>query len=939
MYNPIAVEHEILEFWKKNKIFEKLIKKNKKGKPFSFIDGPITANNPMGVHHAWGRTYKDIFQRWKAMQGFNQRYQNGFDCQGLWVEVEVEKDLGFNSKNHIEDYGLEKFSIACKARVEKYSKIQTQQSIRLGQWMDWNNSYYTLSDNNIEHIWYFLKKCHEKGWLYQASRVMPWCYRCGTSLSQHELIDSYKEITHTAIFVKFSLKNKKNEFLLVWTTTPWTLAANIAAAVNPEINYVKIHHNNESYYLAETLSKKLFHNPEITARIKGKEMKNWEYESPFSYLPIQKNIKHKVILWNEVSQEEGTGIVHIAPGCGAEDNELGKKENLPEPAPLDESGNYTDGYSWLTGKNVKTILQPIIKDIESRNLLFKTEQYFHRYPCCWRCKEELVFRLVTEWFISSEEIRPLMKKAALKVQWQPEHAGKLMQDWLNNMGDWCISRKRFWGLPLPIWKCNCNHIEIIGSLEELKKKSSSKLKNMKELHRPWIDNVLLKCPACKGEMARIQEVGDCWLDAGIVPFSTLNYLKDKSYWKKWFPADLIIEMREQIRLWFYSMLFMSVTLENTSPYKAVLVYEKLLDEKGNPMHKSAGNAIWFDDAAEKMGADIMRFQYASQNPKTNLLFGYTPGKEVKRKLDVIWNTSNYISIYCSKNNIKESNSNIIDSWLTSRRETTIKNVTKFLNELQPNLAIKEIETFLIDDLSRSYGQFIRDSLNSKTTQAVLRNSYLTGLTLLSIFTPFIAESLYQKTHGKMGSIFLESWPKHNKTLINEPLEGKMAIAKEAIQIILAERDKAGINVRWPLQQANISTNPESKAAIKTFEELIKKQCNLKHVEIIISKEPILVKSFSKQPIQVSLDTRLSPALEKEGYTREVIRRIQELRKKAGLKKEDKIHLEIISPLPLDENTIRKTTGALKIIKITNPQHQENFKIKEKEFEIRFNKVK
>ena len=430
MYNPQEVEHSILDFWKKNKIFEKLVKKNQKNKPWSFIDGPITANNPMGVHHAWGRTYKDIFQRWKAMQGFQQRYQNGFDCQGLWVEVEVEKDLGFNTKKHIENYGLEKFSEACRKRVEKYSKIQTQQSIRLGQWMHWDNSYYTLSDNNIEHIWYFLKKCHEKGWLYSASRVMPWCYRCGTSLSQHELIDSYKDLTHTAVYIKLPIKNKKNEFILVWTTTPWTLTANIALAVNPDFIYVKVKHNDEFYYLSEKLVHKLFHNPEIIGKVKGKDLVNLEYQSPFDYLPAQTNIKHKIVAWKDVSEEEGTGIVHIATGCGAEDNELGKKENLPELSPLDESGNYVDGYSWLTEKNVKYIAEPIFKDLEKNNFLFKKEPYLHRYPVCWRCGEELIFRLVSEWFISSQEIRPLMKKAASKVTWYPEHASKLMQDWV-----------------------------------------------------------------------------------------------------------------------------------------------------------------------------------------------------------------------------------------------------------------------------------------------------------------------------------------------------------------------------------------------------------------------------------------------------------------------------------------------------------------------------
>ena len=462
MYAPGEVEKQILEFWKRNKIFDKLRKKNKGNRRFSFIDGPITANNPMGVHHAWGRTYKDIYQRFRAVQGYDQRYQNGFDCQGLWVEVEVEKELGFNSKKDIENYGLDKFSKACRKRVEKYSKIQTDQSIRLGQWMDWDNSYFTLSDNNIEHIWYFLKKCHEKKWLLKNTRVMPWCYRCGTSLSQHELVDSYKELTHTSVYLKLPIKNRENEFLLVWTTTPWTLTSNVAAAVNSGLEYVKVKQGDEFYYLSEKTASKLKGKYKVLERIKGKELVGLTYGGPFDYLSAQKGITHRVIAWNDVGEEEGTGIVHIAPGCGQEDNELGKKEKLEEISPLDESGYYIEGFDWLTGKKVQGITGKILEDLEKREFLYTTENYKHRYPTCWRCSEELVFRLVSEWFISSKEIKTHMKREAKKVRWHPEHGGLLMQDWLNNMGDWCISRKRFWGLPLMFYECLCGNLEVIG---------------------------------------------------------------------------------------------------------------------------------------------------------------------------------------------------------------------------------------------------------------------------------------------------------------------------------------------------------------------------------------------------------------------------------------------------------------------------------------------
>ena len=929
MYNPQEVEKEILKFWELKKIFDKLRKKNSKGKPWSFIDGPITANNPMGVHHAWGRTYKDIFQRWKAMQGFDQRYQNGFDCQGLWVEVEVEKDLGLNSKKEIEEFGLEKFSRACRKRVEKYSKIQTQQSIKLGQWMDWGNSYYTMDDYNIEHIWHFLKKCHEKGWLYKGTKVMPWCLRCGTSLAQHELVDTYEDKTHEAVYFKVPIKNTKNHYLLLWSTTSWTFCANVAAAVNPSLMYVKAEKSGNIYYLAEKVAEKVLEsNFKILERVKGNKLIGLEYTGPFDSLPIVKNIKHKVIAWKDVGEEEGTGIVHIAPGCGAEDHELAKKENLPIIAPIDETGDYLDGFDWITGKNVKKIHKFIIEDLEKNNFLYKVENYRHRYPHCWRCKEELVFRLVSEWFISSDEIRQSMKKNAKEVFWHPQHGEKLMQDWLDNMQDWNISRRRYWGLPLPFYECSCGNTKIVGSKEELKKLAANPkvVDKIQELHKPWIDEIKIKCPKCKKEVSRILDVGDCWLDAGIVPFSTLNYMHDKNYWKRWFPAEFITEMREQIRLWFYSMLFMSTTLNNTSPYKSVLLYEKVHDEKGRPMHKSLGNAIWFDDAVERVGADVMRWLYSFQNPSTNLNFGYNPAKEAKRDLDVIWNLGNYVNLYCKHK--KEEADDVASKWLISRRESAKEKITNSLEKLQPNQAIAEIKQFLIEDLSRTYGQLIRENLDDAKIQATLYNSFIDGLKLLAPFIPFITEKIYQEISGNKESIFLEEWPKSDKKHIDEELEKNMELTKNIIQEVLAQRDKAKIGVRWPLPNVLISS--ENPKPLEKFVEIIKKQTNVKKV------------TFKTGEKTITLDTKMTEELEREGYVRELTRRIQELRKKAKLKKEDKITLYIGTK----ETFLKNFDGELKekvnatTIKIESklekkPKHHSIEKIKEQEFEIGF----
>ncbi|MFH0986636.1 MAG: class I tRNA ligase family protein, partial [Candidatus Micrarchaeota archaeon] len=574
MYDYKKVEEETLKFWSENRIFDKLRAKNKGKKKFRFIDGPITANNQMGVHTAYSRAVKDLYQRYSGLRGCDQRYQNGFDCHGLPVEVNIEKEEGIDVKKDIDKYGFEKFINKCRTRVDKFSEIQTQESIRMGQWMDWGNDYYTMSDENMLHIWHFLKKCHENKWIYKGHKVLPWCWRCGTSLSQHEQTDSYREAEHTSVFLQFKLNEKENEYLAVWTTTPWTLTSNIACAVNPEIIYVKAKKDGKIYYLSKATAEKALGEYEELETLGGSQLIGWEYEGPYDHLEAQKDVVHKVVEWDLVGEVDGTGIVHIAPGCGAEDNDLGKELGLAVIAPLDERGFYYKGFGEFTGKHVTKVLEPILEDLKKRGILFKTDIIKHRYPYCWRCKEDLVFRATDEWFIKMDDIKPKMIEEAEKVAWSPSYGGKLMASWLNTMSDWNISRKRYWGLPLPFWVCEneeCGEFEVIGSLEELKKKAVSGIDELKDMHRPWIDKVKFKCGKCGSAMNRTPEVGDCWLDAGIVPYSTLHYLTDKEYWKEWFPAELIAEMREQVRLWFYSMLCMSVVLEGRTPYEKVIL--------------------------------------------------------------------------------------------------------------------------------------------------------------------------------------------------------------------------------------------------------------------------------------------------------------------------------------------------------------------------------
>jgi len=946
-YSSFAAEKDILSYWNSKKIFDKLRKRNKGKKNFSFIDGPITANNPMGVHHAWGRTLKDLFQRYKAMQGFDQRYQNGFDCQGLWLEVETEKDLGFNSKKDIENFGLDKFSRACRQRVEKFSKVQTEQSIRLGQWMDWGNDYYTMSDENIQAIWFFLKKCHEKGWLYKGKRILPWCIRCGTSSSKHEMSDEgYAELVHTSVYVKAKIKSRKNEYLLIWTTTEWTLSSNIAAAVNPEINYAQVKKGNEIYYISEATLGKVGGDYLVLGNIKGAELVGLEYENFYPEIDVQKGVNPRVIPFDGVGETDGTGIVHIAPSCGDVDYELGKKLKLKIlDSALDDFGNFNNGFGWLTGRNVKEIKREIVKDLEKRGLLFKTENYKHRYPVCWRCREELVFRLDSSWFISCNEIRPVMKKEAAKVRWYPLHVGKLIQDWLDNMEDWNISRRRYWGLPLMFYECSeCSFLEVIGSLKELREKATNKkeVDALHELHRPWIDKIKIKCK-CGKASERIKDVGDCWLDAGIVPFSTLKYFDDKKYWNKWFPAELEIEMRAQIRLWFYAQLFMSVVLTGTAPYKNILAYEEVRDERGEPMHKSKGNAIWFDEAAEKMGADVMRWQYCSQNPQFNLNFGYGPAREIQRHLLIIQNLANYVKQNCTATG-KNYSKDPASLWILSKRESLKLNVTKYMDNLEYHKAMEEIKNFLLFDFSKTYIQFVRGDLEDPKVQKVLYDSYLDAITLLAPFLPFITEKINLEIYN-LKSIHLQTWPKADKKLINQKLEQAMGHVSYILQGIMAARDKEKINVRWPLNKATIhltKNNKHIKSETAKLLNLISKQANVKKVKFEIVEKSIdeKIDSTAFQYGNVILDMEMTKELEEEGYAREIMRRVQALRKKAGLEKQDKIELFISIDVDLKKwsKNISERCGAkkLKFEAGKKLSYSESGNIKGKDFFVGFN---
>ncbi len=877
-------EKEILKFWEEKKIFQKLRSKNQGKKKWSFIDGPITANNPMGVHHAWGRTYKDLFQRFKSMQGFDQRFQNGFDCQGLWVEREEEKDLGLKNKEDIEKFGVLKFVQSCKRRVEKFSKIQRDQSIRLGQWMDWDNSYYTMSDSNNLYNWFLLKKYFSEGRLNKGKDAVPWCWRCGTASSKHDIAtEGYKEVTHTALFMQFPSKENPDEYFLIFTTTPWTVPANVAIAVNPNINYVKVDNGGVKYWLAEKRVLELEGDYQILEKKKGSELEGKEYVMPYSDLAVQKDSPHKVVLWDLASEEEGTGIVHIAPGCGADDFDLGKKVGLPAISPLNDAGIYGENFGQFSLKKYSEVNKEVLNDLDQRRFVYKTKAYKHRYPHCWRCGNELVFRLVDEWYIKcDEERRQALINENQKIKWFPEY-GKIRQgEWFKNMGDWLISRKRYWGLPLPIWECTCGDIEVIGSLEELKEKAvdKKKVEDLPEIHRPWIDEIKINCSKCKKEMSRIPDVGDAWLDAGIVPFSTLNYLTDKKYWDEWFPADFICEnMPGQSRGWFNALFWASVEITGKAPFKTLLGYESLKDEKGEEMHKSKGNTIWFDEAAEKIGADPMRLLYCLQDPAQEMRFGFNVVKEQINSLNILENISRLVE---KPQGVKVNR--IEDLWILSKSNSLVRKVTEELENLKPHQATRALQEFWLNDLSRGYIQLVRDRLSEGDLEVreTLFEVYLTVIKLLAPITPFITEKIWQNAKEKglvnEESVHLSEWPKVNDKKIDFVLEAAFSKILKIIETGLAERDKVKIGLRWPLAKVKIGLDEKLPAEYK---EIICRQLNVKDVEIIKNSEA-----------KIEFDLNMTPELEEEGYLREFVRKVQAERKNAGLKKENIVGMSV-----------------------------------------------
>ncbi len=985
-----ALEEAVLATWDREATFEALREQNRGGPTFSFLDGPVTANKTLGVHTAWGRTLKDVFQRYKALRGFDQRYQNGFDCQGLWIEVGVERELGLNSKRDIEAYGLEKFARKCRDVVVWSAAELIEGCKRLGQWMDWGNDYYTFSDTNIEYVWRMLKTVHERDWLYRGHRSTEWCPRCGTSISQHELAMSgvYQERADPSLFVRFPLRERTGESLVIWTTTPWTLPANVAAAVNPFAEY-GLRGNGEWVAVAR------YPDEEFVDRALGAQMVDWTYEGPFDDLV---DVSHRIIGWDEVSLDEGTGIVHIAPGCGGEDFELSQLHGLDVIMPVDESGRFYASFGWLKGLSTVEAADQIIGQLGGKGLLVESGLYQHRYPHCWRCDTPLIFRIADDWFISVRDLRQQMLDANATVEWTPEYMGKRMDDWLRNMGDWNISRRRYYGLPLPFYPCECGHMNVIGSRAELEDRAIEGIDQLEELRRPWIDRVPIRCEACGERVERVVEVGDVWLDAGIVPFSTLGWespewipegyatgaarglttadLPDHAYWEKWFPADWVSEMREQIRLWFYSQLFMSVVLVGRAPFRRVLGYEKMLDEQGREMHGSWGNMIEANDAFARMGADVMRWQYSAQPPDRNLLFGFGPAEAIKRELLTLWNSVKFFVEYANIDSFRPSWSALnldgdlapLDRWLVERTHAFVRDAEAGYESYLSVDVMRAYQAY-VDDVSNWYIRRSRPRFWSGGDDAAFQTLWYALVQLLRVMAPilpFVTDHLWRTlVLDGPASVHLAGWPdvpEPDRALLDE-----VADVRRVVTLAHQARNAAGHNLRQPLRKLVVEGATAGDHSSEIADEVNVKEVEFGPVEAELRVKPnlpvlgprlgkelrvlqqalqsgdfeelpggrfraaghelgpddVLVERLGREGyavasadgVTVALDTTLDDDLLLEGRVRNLIRQVNTMRKEQGLELTDRVVLTVpadLEPLLRWEEHIRNEVLAVEI---------------------------
>jgi len=1040
-YDPLQVEKEVLDFWQKNEIYRKVKEKNKGKAKFYFLDGPPYTSGRVHIGTAWNKAFKDMFLRYKRMKGFDVWDRAGYDMHGLPVEHAVEKKLGIKHKDEIPKFGVARFIEECRNFALTNAKLMSKDFKRLGVWMDFDNAYMSIKNEFIEGVWFLVKKAYEKGRLYLGEKVMHWCPKCATALAKHEL--DYKNVKDASVFLKFKIKGKENEYLVIWTTTPWTIPFNLGVMVHPEFDYVKVKVDDEYWIVAKGLAgafiqgvvgKKL----EIVDEFKGKELEGLEYEHPlyeelkeiYDKLKKEHPNVHTVVLSEEyVDLSAGTGLVHMAPGCGPEDYEVGHRYKIPPFNNLDEEGRFPAEMGKFAGFIAKKDDEKFIEEFEKVGCLIAKSDVEHEYAHCWRCKQPVIFRTTLQWFFKIEDLIEKMRELNKKVKWVPEWAGSRQFDnWLANLRDNSITRQRYWGTPVPIWKCDkCDAFIVIGSVKELKEHATVP----DDLHRPWIDDVTFRCKHCDGTMHRIADVLDVWIDAGTTSWTCLDYPQREDLFKQLWPADFILEGKDQIRGWFNLLLIASMIAFEKHSYKAVYMHGFVNDALGRKMSKSLGNVISPYEVIDKYGADVLRYyMIGGAEPGVDINYNFDDMKVKARNLSVLWNTYRFVLDLAKQVQLKEFDESVLgaeERYIISRLHSTIKKVSELFENYVLNEIPWEVERLFLD-LSRIYIKLIREKLiDEKGKEIVLFTCFKVLLECLKLFAPvapFISERIYQglrKIFGiKVESIHLFDWPEYDNRLIDSELEYKFDVMNRIISAILAVRDRIKRGVRWPLSKVVVVGWERTKEVIEEYGELIKRQANVKEIvaedsfgklervkanfltienefdektaakviaaltttsaetivehiekegkfeidvngkkvavqkrhlvfEYSIPKDYEVEECFTGMPTKVYVNIKLTPELEAEGYARELARRIQILRKKAGLEKRQKIVLhvkadeDLVNMLRNFEEQIMLKVGAehMKITTIKPARKHEWVsieKIKNKELQIAFDLI-
>ena len=930
-------EREILEFWKKNRIYEKSVKKNAKGKAWYFMDGPPYATGSIHMGTALNKILKDIAMRAHRMQGFNVFDRPGYDTHGVPIEFQVEKEIGSKSKQDIEKFGIKKFIEKCKGYATKYIDVMNNEFKNLGVWMDWNNPYLTLTPEYIEAIWHSFKEAEKKGLLYLGKYSVHVCPRCETAVAYNEI--EYGKQKDTSIYVKFKLKNKKDTYLLIWTTTPWTLPANTGVMVHPDVDYQEIEVVNgnkvERWIVAKELVVKVMGMMErgfnAKKEYKGKEMKGWEYENPLSkYMNIKIKNGYRVVLSGRyVTTEDGTGLVHTAPGHGKEDYEVGKENGLDILSPVRSDGTLTEETGKYAGKKARVVDKEIMEDLEKDGALVHKLEYEHDYPLCWRDKSPLLMIAQPQWFLKISEIQKKLLKENDSVNWVPEWMKLRMKAWLEGIWDWPVSRQRYWGTPLPIWfDEKTGERIVVGSIEELEKLSGKKIK---EVHKPEIDDIKIKSPKTGKELKRVPEVLDVWFDSGVSSWAALDYPEKKDLFKKFWPANLNIEGKDQFRGWWNSQIILSEINFGKKPFESIEVHGMILDLNKSKMSKSKGNIIAPEEVIEKYGRDFLRYYFAKLSKGDDFSYDEKEFREIQKVIIILRNLNKLVNeIDAGKGKLKAE-----DRWIISKYNRMVENVTCCYNSHRFFDAVQELEKFAVEDLSRKYIQIVRERIEE--IGRLLNEMRIGLIQLFAPIIPFIAEEIWQELRAKKivqeESVHLNDWPKADKKKIDIKLEKEFENAMKIVEAGLDERDKAGIGLRWPLKSADITANFDVSEELRG---IIKNQLNVKEFYFDKIKEEIAP--------SVKLNTKITPELEAEGYAREVARAVQAERKRAGLQKGELVDVILYTGeklrkmlekyyVFLKERTNAKT---LDIVGKTNKEKLGNSaKIKNEEIFIKF----